>query len=130
MITFVNTSKRLAPKSRAASISDGFISASFGRTIKTTIGMLNAICDNNTEVNPRLIPAIVNKIKNEAPMMTSGLTISTLFNPRIVFWRFFIKWMASAPNVPMIVANNAERRAITIVFKTMVIKRTSSNTSM
>ena len=53
-ITFVNTSQLLAPRSRAASIKDGLISIKFGRTIKTTIGTLKAICESNTEVKPKL----------------------------------------------------------------------------
>ena len=34
----------------------------------------------DTEVNPSLTPIIVNKIKKDAPITTSGLTIKTLFS--------------------------------------------------
>ena len=42
-VTLVRTFQLLAPRSLAASIKVGLISISFGRTIKTTIGTLNAI---------------------------------------------------------------------------------------
>ncbi|MNP33911.1 hypothetical protein D3C76_1271750 [compost metagenome] len=84
-ITLVSTSVLEAPRSRAASARLGLISSRCGKIIRTAIGTLKAICDNSTDEKPSFTPAIVNRIRNDAPMMTSGLTISTLFSDSSVF---------------------------------------------
>lgn len=94
-ITLLNTFHWLAPKSRAASMSVGLISCNFGNTISTTIGILNAMCDTSTEIKPSFTPKIVKKIKNEAPMTTSGLTINTLFK---LSKEFFCEWTRHVAN--------------------------------
>ena len=63
---------------------ESFISFNFGKTIKTTIGIENAICDNKTLKKPKLkllkiLPSKVNKIKKLAPIITSGDTNKILF---------------------------------------------------
>ena len=40
---------------------------------------------SSTDANPNLTPIIVNKIKKDAPITTSGLTINTLFNDNMEF---------------------------------------------
>ena len=85
----VNTCELVAPKSRAAVIIDGFISDNFGKTISTTIGMLNAMCASNTDIKPSLNPTTVKRIKRLAPMITSGDTIKILLKPNNTCLRRF-----------------------------------------
>ena len=131
IITRVNTSRFDAPRSTAASISEGLISCNFGSTIITTIGILKAMCEIRTDAKPSLTPTIVNKIRNDAPIMTSGLTIKILFNDstafRIVLFR--IKTIASAPSTPIAVETSADRRAMTIVLIKITMRRVSSKTA-
>ncbi|MNP63388.1 hypothetical protein D3C76_1587750 [compost metagenome] len=77
------------------------------------------------------MPAMVNRIRNEAPIMTSGLTISTLFRDSKVFLarRFCTLLMASAPIIAIRVAIAEDSSAITSVLITMMIRRLSWTTS-
>ena len=84
-ITRVNICQLLAPKSLAEATSERFISCSLGNTIKTTIGMLNAMCDKSTEVKPSEKPITVKRIKNAAPIITSGETNKILFKDKKTF---------------------------------------------
>ena len=84
----VNTCELVAPKSRAAVIIDGFISDNFGKTISTTIGILNAMCASNTDIKPSLNPITVKRIKRLAPMITSGDTIKILLKPNNICLRW------------------------------------------
>ena len=129
-ITFDKMSQLLAPRSRAASIKDELISCNLGKTMMTTIGTLNAIWDNKTEMNPSLIPISVNKIKKDAPIITSGLTIKTLFSVCNVFFvrRLFTYVMASAPRIPRMVDIAADNRAMINVFNAMINHLVSWNT--
>ncbi|MNV99062.1 hypothetical protein D3C71_1943800 [compost metagenome] len=89
--------------------------------------MLNATWESSTEVKPSWIPAIVNRIRNDAPIMTSGLTINTLFRDNKVFLarRFCTLLMANAPIIAISVAIAEDRSAITSVLIMMIIRRVS-----
>ncbi|MNC20537.1 hypothetical protein D3C75_684900 [compost metagenome] len=65
-------------------------------------------------------------------MMTSGLTISTLFRDKSVLRvRFRLtETIASAPLKPRMVAMAEDSRASTAVLMTIMISRVSSNTSL
>ncbi|MNC52203.1 hypothetical protein D3C75_1015360 [compost metagenome] len=130
-ITLVRTFSLLAPRSRAASVSVGLISCRCGRIISTAIGTLNATWESSTEVKPSLMPAMVNRIRKEAPIITSGLTISTLFSESSAFFdrRLRLRWMASAPMTASSVAIAEDRSAITSVLITIMIRRVSCRTS-
>ncbi|MNN60384.1 hypothetical protein D3C81_1755610 [compost metagenome] len=77
------------------------------------------------------MPAIVNRIRNDAPMITSGLTISTLFSESSVFFarRLRLRWIASAPITASSVAIDDDSSAMTSVLITMMISRVSCSTS-
>ena len=76
---------------------------SFGSTISTTIGTLKAMCEISTDAKPRLHADDREQDQEEAPMMTSGLTISTLFSDSSVF-------CAAADSRVEWIAERADRR--------------------
>ncbi|MNV82522.1 hypothetical protein D3C71_1762630 [compost metagenome] len=103
-----------------------------GRIISTVMGMLKAMCDSSTDIKPSLIPTIVNSTRKDAPIITSGLTISTLFRDRSVL-RVRLRLtetIASAPLKPNMVAIADDSKASTTVLITIIISRVSWNTSL
>ncbi|OPZ46170.1 MAG: hypothetical protein BWY92_01910 [Firmicutes bacterium ADurb.BinA052] len=95
------------------------------------MGTLKAIWETNTDAKPSLTPIAANSIRNDAPMMTSGLTINTLFSVnRALLNCLLLTWvMAIAPATPIIVDMAAENKAIARVFRRMMTRRVSWNTS-
>ena len=109
----------------------GVAGQALGNTIITTIGILKAICEISTDAKPSLTPISVNKIRNDAPIITSGLTIKMLFSDntalRIALLR--MNKIAMAPSTPMAVEISADNKATTIVLIKITSNRVSSNTA-
>ncbi len=95
------------------------------------MGTLKATWEIRTDAKPSLSPIAANKIRNDAPMITSGLTISTLFrvSNAPLNCRLFTCVMAIAPATPITVDMAAENKAIASVFRRIITRRVSWNTS-